>query len=54
MEFKNKYVKPIKIGNVEINNNVFLAPMAGWTDLAFRKICRKYGPGLTYCEMAST
>lgn len=54
MEFKNKYVKPIKIGNVKINNNVFLAPMAGWTDLAFRRICRKYSPGLTYCEMAST
>lgn len=54
MNIKNKYVKKIKIGNVEIKNNVFLAPMAGWTDLAFRRICREYEPGLTYSEMASS
>ncbi len=50
---KNKYIKEIQIGNVKVKNNVFLAPMAGWTDIAFRKICRKYGPGLTFTEMAS-
>lgn len=48
------YIKPIKIGNVEIKNNVFLAPMAGVSDIPFRKICRKFGPGLTFTEMAST
>ena len=48
------YIKPIKIGNIEIKNNVFLAPMAGVTDIPFRKICRKFNPGLTYTEMAST
>lgn len=48
------YIKPIKIGSIEINNNVFLAPMAGVTDIPFRKICRKFGPGLTFTEMAST
>ena len=48
------YIKKIKIGNIEVENNVFLAPMAGVTDISFRKICRKFGPGLTYTEMAST
>ena len=47
-------IKKIKIGNIEVENNVFLAPMAGVTDIPFRKICRKFGPGLTYTEMAST
>ena len=48
------YINKIKIGNIEVENNVFLAPMAGVTDIPFRKICRKFGPGLTYTEMAST
>lgn len=48
------YIKKIKIGNIEVENNVFLAPMASVTDIPFRKICRKFGPGLTYTEMAST
>ncbi|HCC08344.1 MAG TPA: tRNA dihydrouridine synthase DusB [Clostridiales bacterium] len=41
------------IGNVEIKNNVFLAPMAGVTDVNFRAICRQMGAGLTYTEMVS-
>lgn len=49
-----EYIKEIKIGNIVIKNNVFLAPMAGVTDIPFRKICRKFGPGLTFTEMAST
>ena len=49
-----KYIKPIKIGNIEVKNNIFLAPMAGVTDIPFRKVCRKFGPGLTFTEMAST
>ncbi len=48
------YIKEINIGNIKIKNNVFLAPMAGVTDIPFRKICRKFGPGLTFTEMAST
>jgi len=48
------YLKPLQIGNVEIENNVFLAPMAGITDLPFRKICKRYGAGLVYTEMASS
>jgi len=37
------YIKPLKIGNVELENNILLAPMAGVTDLPFRVICKKYG-----------
>lgn len=43
----------MKIGNFETRNNVFLAPMAGVTDLPFRCICVGYGAGLTYSEMIS-
>lgn len=49
----SKYIKEIKIGNVNIKNNIFLAPMAGITDLPFRGICKKYGPGLMCTEMVS-
>ena len=50
---KNKYIHKIKIGNVELNNNVFLAPMAGITDRAFRLICEEFNPGLVCTEMVS-
>lgn len=48
------YIKPIKIGNVNIENNIFLAPMAGITDLPFRILCKEYGAGLVYTEMVSS
>ena len=49
------YIKKLEIGNVKLENNVLLAPMAGITDASFRKICKKYGnPGLVYTEMASS
>lgn len=43
----------MKIGNVNIENNVFLAPMAGVTDLPFRLLCREMGCGMLYTEMVS-
>lgn len=43
----------MKIKNLEIKNNVFLAPMAGITDLAFRIICSEMGAGLVFSEMIS-
>lgn len=43
----------MKIGNAELKNNIFLAPMAGVTDLAFRMICDRFGAGLSYTEMVS-
>ena len=47
-------LKKLKIGNVELQNNIILAPMAGLTDLPFRLICEKYNPGLTVTEMVSS
>ena len=46
-------MRGLKIGNVSIGGRVFLAPMAGVTDLTFRKICRKWGADLTVTEMIS-
>lgn len=48
------YLHPLKIGNVELENNIILAPMAGITNLPFRMICKKFGPGLVCTEMASS
>ncbi|NMB95809.1 MAG: tRNA dihydrouridine synthase DusB, partial [Clostridiaceae bacterium] len=41
------------IGNVRIENNIFLAPMAGITDMPFRLLCKEQGCGLVYTEMVS-
>lgn len=43
----------MKIGTLELENNVFLAPMAGVTDLPFRLLCKEMGCGLVYSEMVS-
>lgn len=43
----------MKIGNIDIKNRVFLAPMAGVTDVVFRVICKEMGAGLVYTEMVS-
>ncbi len=43
----------LRIGNVELENNLILAPMAGLTDQPFRKLCREQGCGLLYTEMVS-
>ena len=43
----------IQIGNVTLENQVFLAPMAGVTDLPFRLLCREMGTGLVCSEMVS-
>lgn len=48
------YIKKLKIGNIELENNIFLAPMAGITDLPFRKLCKSFGPGLVFTEMVSS
>ena len=46
-------VKSIKIGAYSTDNNVFLAPLAGFSDSAMREICLSYGAGLTFTEMVS-
>ncbi len=43
----------MKIGNVELKNNIFLAPMAGVTDMPFRILCKEQECGLVYTEMVS-
>lgn len=43
----------VKIGNIEINSKVVLAPMAGISNSAFRRICKSMGADLVYAEMVS-
>lgn len=43
----------MKIANIEFGNSVFLAPMAGVTDISFRGLCKEMGCGLVYTEMVS-
>ena len=43
----------LQIGNVSLDNNVILAPMAGVSDLPFRLLCREMGAGLVCMEMVS-
>lgn len=49
----DSFGRQIQIGNVVLENNVFLAPMAGVTDLPFRLICKEQGAGLLCMEMVS-
>lgn len=41
----------MKIGNLELKNNAFMAPMAGVTDITFRIACKQMGAGLVFTEM---
>ena len=43
----------MRIGTVELDGRVVLAPMAGVTDFAFREVCRRCGASLTTTEMVS-
>ncbi len=44
---------PVKIGKTELNGNLFLAPVAGYSDRSFRSICVEQGASFTYTEMVS-
>lgn len=46
-------MKTLQIGNVTLQNNLILAPMAGVTDLPFRMLCKEQGAGLICMEMVS-
>lgn len=48
------YLKKLEIGDVVLENNLILAPMAGVTDLPFRLIVEKFNPGLVCTEMVSS
>ena len=43
----------MKIGNIDFNNNLILAPMAGVSDVGFREVCSLFGADATYSEMLS-
>lgn len=43
--------KHFKLGNLTLPSNIFCAPLAGCSDLPFRRMTAKYQPGLIYCEM---
>ncbi len=43
----------LKIKDITLSSPYLLAPLAGYTDIAFRSMCREYGAGLTYTEMVS-
>ncbi|MBO5327657.1 MAG: tRNA-dihydrouridine synthase [Clostridia bacterium] len=47
------HLKQIKIGKLHTKNNVFLAPLAGYTNAVFRQTCYDAGAGLTFTEMIS-
>ena len=46
-------IRPVKIGDITVPNNLFAAPLAGYTDFAFRKLCYRFGAGLCFTEMVS-
>ena len=46
-------VNALVVGNTQVDNNIFLAPMAGYTDYAFRSLAIKLGAGLTFTELVS-
>jgi len=50
---QKELLNPLIIGNVKLENNIILAPMAGITDLPFRTICKEYGAGAVCTEMVS-
>lgn len=47
------FYHPVKIGNLQLEGNVFLAPVAGYSDRSYRSICKEQGASFTYTEMVS-
>jgi nifR3 family TIM-barrel protein len=50
----DRAVRPLRIGPIELDAPVVLAPMAGITNTAFRRLCREYGAGLYVSEMITS
>ena len=53
MSEQRQVSRELKIGNVELEGNIILAPMAGVTDLPFRLLCKEQGADLICTEMVS-
>jgi len=49
----NSLYRPVKIGSLELPGNLFLAPVAGYTDRAFRSICAEMGADFSFTELVS-
>lgn len=50
---REKYLHPLWLENREIPNNLWLAPLAGYSHIPMRKLCRRFGAGFTVTEMVS-
>ena len=46
-------LKALTVGNTQVKNNIFLAPMAGYTDYSIRKLQLSLGVGLAFTELVS-
>src|SRR2546425_12758078 len=52
---KNKTgVSKLKIGPIQLKNNLIVAPMAGVTDRPFRQLCKRMGAGMAVSEMVAS
>lgn len=49
----SRLYRPVRIGRLELPGNLFLAPVAGYSDRAFRSLCAECGASFTYTEMVS-
>lgn len=52
--FLRRFSDPLSIRSLQVKNRVFLAPLAGVSDIPFRRVCQEQGAGLTYVEMLSS
>lgn len=53
MENENQFYHSVSIGNLKLDGNLFLAPVAGYSDCAFRHLCKRGGANFSYTEMVS-
>ena len=53
MEKENQFYHSVSIGNLNLDGNLFLAPVAGYSDCAFRHLCKRGGANFSYTEMVS-
>jgi len=52
--YKNKRLRPVRIGPHQLKNNLIVAPMAGVTDRPFRQLCKTMGAGMAVSEMVAS
>ena len=48
-----KYYRPITIGSLTLDGNLFLAPVAGYSNRSFRSLCMEQGANFTFTELVS-